>query len=117
MSIAKVPLIFKQTLGWAQLACTLVIELLKATWVTLKLVYSPRGTARPAILAVPLDTKSPLGITFFANMITLTPGTTTLDVSEDRTHLYVHALDAPDADEAISNMKQTLENSVRKVLP
>lgn len=104
-------------LGFAHLGGVLFIELLKAAWQTLRCVYAPRGTIRPAILAVPLDASSPLGITFFANMITLTPGTTTLDVSRDRHILYVHALDAPDPDAAIQGMKDTLEAAAKKVFP
>nr|MBF0686059.1 Na+/H+ antiporter subunit E [Pseudomonas sp.] len=82
---------FLQWLGmvpaWLRLVRTLIVELLKATWATLRAVYSPRGSVTPAILAVPVEEKSPLGITVFANMITLTPGTTTLDVSADNTLL------------------------------
>jgi multicomponent Na+:H+ antiporter subunit E len=103
--------------AWLRLVRTLIVELLKATWATLKAVYSPRGSVCPAILAVPVDEKSPLGITVFANMITLTPGTTTLDVSADNTLLYVHALDAPEPQQAISDMKASLETSVKEVLP
>lgn len=103
--------------AWLRLIRTLLVELLKATWATLKAVYSPRGSVSPAILAVPVQEKSPLGITVFANMITLTPGTTTLDVSDDNTLLYVHALDAPDPQKAISDMKSSLETSVQEVLP
>jgi len=108
---------FKLALAWERVIRTLIIELLKATWATLKMVYAPRGTAKPAILAVPLDEKSPLGITVFANMITLTPGTTTLDVSEDRSHLYVHSLHAPDPEAAVADIKSSLETSVKEVLP
>lgn len=105
------------SIGWLRLISTTLVELLKATWATLRAVYSPRGSVTPAILAVPVDEKSALGITIFANMITLTPGTTTLDVSADNTVLYVHALDAPDPEQAISDMKSSLETSVREVLP
>lgn len=107
----------KLAFAWERVVRTLVVELLKATWATLRAVYSPRGSVTPAILAVPLDEKSPLGITIFANMITLTPGTTTLDVSEDQHHLYVHALDAPDPEQAIRDMKSSLESRVKEVLP
>src|SRR5690606_29437199 len=103
--------------GWLRLTYTLIIELLKATWATLRAVYSPCDRLCPAILAVPVEEKSALGITIFANMITLTPGTTTLDVSADNTLLYVHALDAPDPQQAISDMKSSLESRVREVLP
>lgn len=103
--------------AWLRLIRTLIVELLKATWATLKAVYSPAGRVCPAILAVPVEEKSALGITVFANMITLTPGTTTLDVADDNTLLYVHALDAPDPQQAVSDMKSSLETSVKKVLP
>jgi len=108
---------WRLALGWANVARTLLVELLKATWATLRLVYAPRGSAHPAILAVPLDVTSPAGITLFANMITLTPGTTTLDVSADQRVLYVHALDAPQPEQAAQDMKTSLEASVKRVLP
>jgi multisubunit Na+/H+ antiporter MnhE subunit len=53
----------------------------------------------------------------FADMVTLTPGTTSLDVSADGRTLYVHVLDAPDQSAAIAGMKSTLEARAREVLP
>jgi multicomponent Na+:H+ antiporter subunit E len=50
----------------------------------------------PAIIAFPLTVKRDLEITLLANLITLTPGTLTIDVSEDKSLLYVHALDCKD---------------------
>jgi multicomponent Na+:H+ antiporter subunit E len=47
---------------------------------------------RPGILAIPLEAKTNLEITVLANMISLTPGTLSLDVSSDRKVLYVHAM-------------------------
>lgn len=107
----------KLALAWERVIRTLVVEMLKATWATLRVIYSPRDSFAPAILAVPVDEKSSLGITVFANMITLTPGTTTLDVSADRKYLYVHALHAPDPQQAILDIKSSLETSVKEVLP
>jgi multicomponent Na+:H+ antiporter subunit E len=46
----------------------------------------------PGIVAVPLRLTNDAEITLLANMITLTPGTLTVDVSEDRSTIYVHAL-------------------------
>lgn len=47
---------------------------------------------RPAIIAVPLDVRSDREITTLAVLVTLTPGTLALRVSEDRGTLYVHEM-------------------------
>ena len=47
---------------------------------------------RPEVVAFPLTVKSDAEITLLANLITLTPGTLSIDVSEDRSVLYVHVL-------------------------
>lgn len=102
--------------AWGALCVGFVRELALATVDTIRAVMADRGSLRPAILAVPLDVRSDGGIALFADMVTLTPGTTSLEVSEDRKTLFVHALDAPDADAAVANMKSSLEASVRRVL-
>ncbi len=117
MSLRQTVHVIRLIPAWLRVATTLLVELFKATWDVLRMVYAPRGTVRPGILAVPVDEKSAIGITTFANMITLTPGTTTLDVSEDQTHLYVHALDIDDPKKAIEDMKSSLETDVKKVWP
>ena len=48
------------------------------------------------IFAFPLTVDRDFEITLLANLITLTPGTLSVDVSEDRRFLYVHALDCSD---------------------
>lgn len=103
--------------AWARVGITFVSELSKSTWATIRAVLGPTERLRPAILAIPLDVRSPAGIVLFADMVTLTPGTTSLDVSADGSTLYVHVLDAPDHAAAIAGMKSTLEVSAREVLP
>jgi multicomponent Na+:H+ antiporter subunit E len=55
-------------------------------------ILTPRYYMRPTVIALPLAVKSDLEITLLASMITLTPGTLSLDVSDNRKILYVHAL-------------------------
>jgi multicomponent Na+:H+ antiporter subunit E len=107
----------KLALAWIRVALTFVVELAKSTTATIRAVLGPTGRLRPAILAVPLDVRSPGGTVLFADMVTLTPGTTSLDVSADGRTLYVHVLDAPDREAAIAGMKSTLEARAREVLP
>lgn len=68
---------------------------------------------KPRIIAVPLDVKTDAEITTLANLISLTPGTLSLDVSSDRRVLYIHCMYAKDADTARREIKNGMERWVR----
>ena len=70
---------------------------------------------RPAIVAVPLSVKSDAEITLLANLITLTPGTLSVDVSADKSVLYVHALYMDDRDAMIADIANGFEKKIREV--
>lgn len=70
---------------------------------------------RPAIIAVPLNVQSDAEITLLANMITLTPGTLSVDVSADKSVLYVHALSLDDREAMIADIANGFEKKVREV--
>ncbi|WP_099865140.1 Na+/H+ antiporter subunit E [Pararhizobium haloflavum] len=89
-------------------------ELALSAWRVAVLVASPKMTAKPGIFALPLDVESDIEITMLANMITLTPGTLSIDVSDDRKTLYVHAIDASDADGARRDIKDGFERKIRE---
>lgn len=71
-------------------------ELAKSVWAVSVAVMSPRMDVKPGIFAFPLTVDRDFEITLLANLITLTPGTLSVDVSDDRKTLYVHALDCSD---------------------
>lgn len=79
-------------------------------------VLTPTFYARPGIVAIPLDAKTDLEITSLANAITLTPGTWTLDLSEDRQTLYIHALFADDPDAVRREIKDGMERRLLELL-
>ncbi len=103
--------------AWTIVTAAFGVELYKATAATMRAAVAPRGRLKPAILAIPLDVRSPAGITLFADMVTLTPGTTSLAVAADRRTLYVHCLDVADADATVADLKSGLEAQVKEVLP
>ena len=74
-------------------------ELLLANLRVAILVLSPLRRLRPAVVALPLTAHTDTEITLLANLITLTPGTLSLDVSADRRVLYVHAMDVADMEQ------------------
>ena len=79
-------------------------------------VITPRTISRPAILAVPLDARTDLEITLFANLLALTPGTLAIDLSPDRRTLYVHALFVGDPDAYRTHLKRDLERRVLELV-
>jgi multicomponent Na+:H+ antiporter subunit E len=79
-------------------------------------VMAPRRRMRPGVVAIPLDAKTDVEITMLANLITLTPGSVSLDVSSDRRFLYLHAMYIDDVEEYRESVKHTIERRVLEVL-
>jgi len=80
------------------------------------LVLLPWRTSHPAILEVPLDAESDLEIVFLGNIISLTPGTLTLEVAPDRSALFVHCMDAPDPEQVRREIKEGLERPLLELM-
>ncbi len=66
---------------------------LKAHASVIYLILHPRMPIKPGIVRVPTELRSDFGITGLANAITMTPGTLSVDVSEEGSSLYVHWID------------------------
>lgn len=79
-------------------------------------VVTPRLYMQPAIVAIPLDAATDVEITMLANMLTMTPGTLSLDVSPDRRTLYIHAMFAGDTDAVRREIKEGFERRILEVL-
>ncbi len=79
-------------------------------------VITPGHRSRPGIIAVPLDLEEPIQITVLANLISLTPGSLSLDVSPDGTTLYVHEMFIDDPDETRRRIKEGFERLVGEAM-
>ena len=94
------------------LAVLFVKELIISAWRVAKLVLSPRMDLQPGIFSYPLKVDRDFEITLLANLITLTPGTLSVDVSEDRRTLYVHAIDCRDPQAARRDIADGFERKI-----
>ena len=81
-------------------------------------VLTPRHYSRPGVIGIPLDARSDAEITLLANLITLTPGTLSLDVSTDRSTLYIHIMyiDNDDLELVRRKIKDGFERRVLELL-
>lgn len=91
-------------------------ELVKANLQVAYDVITPTYYMEPGIIRIPLTAKTNLEITLLANLITLTPGTLSLDVSDDRKVLYVHAMYVKDKEEFIASIKNGFERKLLEIL-
>lgn len=87
-------------------------ELALSAWKVAVLVTRPKLDVKPGIFAFPLTVDRDFEITLLANLITLTPGTLSVDVSEDRKLLYVHAIDCSDVEGTKRDIAEGFERKI-----
>ncbi|WP_062198776.1 Na+/H+ antiporter subunit E [Massilibacterium senegalense] len=90
-------------------------ELILANVDVIKRVYSPSLNIEPGIFQYPTQLKSNWEITLLANLITLTPGTLTVAISNDNQSLYIHSIDVSNVEESIYQIKNTFEKAIMEV--
>ncbi len=79
-------------------------------------VMRPRMRSRPAFVGIPVHDLSHTQITLLANLITMTPGTLSIDVSSDESTLYIHAMFVDDPDELRASIQKGLVRRVKEVI-
>ena len=84
------PIAFSSYIFW------LLVEIAKSTWAVVTVILSPEMPIKQHFFKIKVHQKHPVGRTLFANSITLTPGTITVETEDD--HFYVHALQFEDGD-------------------
>ena len=107
---------FMRTIYWVRLVVMFHYELVVSSFQVLWDVVTPRQRSRPAIVDLPLDVSSDAGILLVTNLISLTPGTLSIDVSPDRSTLRVHAMFGEDPDAVRRQLKDGMERWVREAL-
>ncbi len=80
-----------------------------------KLILNPKAEMRPAFVEIPIELEDELALTMLASIISLTPGTVTADMSDDRKTLLVHALDVADEARLIREIKTRYEAPLLEV--
>jgi multicomponent Na+:H+ antiporter subunit E len=97
------------------LAAFFLWELIRANARLTHDIVTPGYSMTPGIVAVPLDAKRDSEILLLAMLINLTPGSVALDVSEDRTVMYVHVMYMVGPDEARAEIKDGFERRVLRL--
>lgn len=79
-------------------------------------VLGPKDISNPGIVIYPLDAKSDLEIGLFCNMVTFSPGSMVLRISEDRKTIDIHVMFLRTEADFINELKNNLELKLLEVL-
>ncbi len=108
-------LYFRKVILGVRLLGFFLKELLVANLTVVKQVLAVRPNPRSGIIAYPLELRNDLFITLLANMITLTPGTLSVEVSPDRRFLFIHMLNIADIEEEKRKIKNGFERYLQLI--
>ena len=79
-------------------------------------VLTPGFHMQPRVIGIPLEARTDAEIMALTYFINLTPGSVVLDVSSDRSTMFVHVMYAPDADAARREIKEGGERRILRLM-
>ncbi|WP_018923675.1 Na+/H+ antiporter subunit E [Salsuginibacillus kocurii] len=90
-------------------------ELILSNIDMIKIVLSPKLNNQPGIVAVPTQLETEWEVTLLASIVSLTPGTLSMDFSEDGQTIYIHNIHVPDREEMIREIQEKFERAIMEV--
>lgn len=107
--------------GWrglaraARFALVVFWDIIVANLVVARLILGPPGRLRPTYVEVPIALEQPLAISLLASIVSMTPGTVSSDLSDDRRRLLVHVLDTSDPAALVEQIKSRYETPLAEI--
>ncbi len=98
-----------------RLAIVVLYDIVASALVVARQILGPEERIRPGFVWVPLAIRNPHGVASLASIITMTPGTLSVDFSPDRHHLLVHALHVDDPADLITLVKERYERPLMAI--
>ncbi len=78
-------------------------------------IITPKNLTRPGIVEVPVSLTNETALIAYANLISMTPGSLTMDMSSDKKKIYVHAMYLYDREKFILKMQNQLERKIHLI--
>lgn len=78
-------------------------------------ILRPQQSFRHGIVAVDLDLQSDTAILAFINLVSMTPGSLSVDLSSDRKKLYVHSMYLEDPEGFVKDLKANFEKRIKEI--
>jgi multicomponent Na+:H+ antiporter subunit E len=101
--------------SFIKLVFIFIKELILSNIAIVKVVLKPKLDMSPAIFAMDTELTKDWQITLLSSLITLTPGTLVIDVSEDNKTLFIHAMNIGEVEDEINSIKNSFEKAILEV--
>jgi multicomponent Na+:H+ antiporter subunit E len=79
-------------------------------------VITPKYFFKPGIIEYPMDAKTDLEINLLSTVISMTPGTLIIDISEDKKSLFIHVMYLKNKEHFIEQTKNGFERRLLEIL-
>ncbi|MDD3609284.1 MAG: Na+/H+ antiporter subunit E [Halothiobacillaceae bacterium] len=109
------PLCIRRPATLARFVGLVLHDIIVANFQVARLILGRPEALQPAFIVVPLALKTDIAISLLANTICLTPGTLTAELAADRSHLLIHALNAPDPASVVDEIKTRYEAPLKEI--
>jgi multicomponent Na+:H+ antiporter subunit E len=77
-------------------------------------ILTPKMHSKPAFMEIPLKLKTDMGMLLFSNLLSMTPGTLSMDISRDKKKVLVHVL-YYSTDELMQKDFDGIQEKIRKI--
>jgi len=94
-----------------------LLDIVRANIEVAQRILGPQASLRPGFVVVPLDLRDELALIMLASIISLTPGTVSADLSDDRRRLLLHCLDVADPAALVAEVKARYEAPLLEIFP
>lgn len=106
---------FRRPLVFLRFCVRVLWDIAEANVEVARLVYGRSRRLRPAFIHYPLDVRDSFSISLLASTVSLTPGTVSADISDDRSVLLIHVLDLEDEQALVQLIKERYERPLQEV--
>lgn len=77
-------------------------------------ILTPRLRIKPGFIKVPLTLKSNFGLLLFSNLLSMTPGSLSIDITDDKKTILVHVLYETTQDDMLKEFN-VIQNKIKRI--
>ena len=90
-------------------------DIVVASFIVARLSLGPVSNLRPRFIRIPVALADDFALTALTSAISLTPGTVSAEITTDRRHILIHALDVDDETALVRTIKQRYEAPIKEI--